>query len=91
MNSPEPEKLKHGCKAEYGNLRLLVEQYEDSVKIAISDMSSNRTIWEGDAPTIDLAKEKAIIEATKHCGDNPLTGSLGLPVWEAHKDPFSNL
>ena len=91
MNSSEPKNLHEGYRAEYGSLRLFIEQGEDSVKIAVFDKISSKTIWTGDAPNIQTAKDIALVEAVKHLSSNPLAGSGGLPVWELYRDPFSGL
>ena len=91
MDSGEPKTLGHGYRAEYGSLRLIAEQREESVKIALFDKTNSKTIWIGDAPNMQAAKDMALAEAVKYFSSNPLVGSQGLPVWEASKDPFSSL
>jgi hypothetical protein len=72
-------------------LRLLVQQKEDSVKIVVFDTINNKSIWSGDAQTMEDAKDAALLKALKHLSSNPLVGSQGLSVWEPYTDEISKL
>jgi hypothetical protein len=86
-----PELLHHGYRAEYGSLRLIVEQKQDSVKIEVFDTNTSKSVWNGDAATMQEAKDAALSEAIMSMGHNPLIGSLGLPAWKPYTDEIARL
>jgi hypothetical protein len=87
MASTDSPKLNEGYQAEYGGLRLLVQQKEDSVKAIVFDKARKAVIWNGDAPNMDDAKDSALLAAREWLA-NP---SESLPEWEPYIDQISNL
>jgi hypothetical protein len=80
-----------GYRAEYGSLRLIVEQAEDSVKITVFAKLKQEPAWTGEAQTMRDAKDIALVEARKYLSGNPLANPQGLPHWEPYMDEISNL
>lgn len=91
MHPSEPPKLNDGFQSNHGNLRLTVLQKEDSVKIAVFDTTGNKQIFNGEAPTIQEAKDQAHAKAVNHFRSNPLGDPGGLPVWLSYTDKIANL